>query len=1418
MNNTSFETTASSFLDHKEETAHSANFNRQPPNIEAAQHPYADSGATGIFLRRADLTPEMLSESRPCAVPTAVALPNGVVIHSVAVATLRVPNTDIVLHVDVFLNDVLHVSLAGVSPFTAAGCKVMFESDGVSVLYQGKVVLHGAKQPYDRLWPIPLPTATHRVQSDPTDPHSAYLIVRNENHRDLVQFVHQAFGSPTQSGFENALKKDYIVFPGLTYEQVMRNKTNSEATAMGHLNQQLPHRRSPAAVAQQALDNAAEAADDQPDYDRVLYFKVIKTSSVRPTTNFSDATGQLPYTSRQGNKYILVSTYNNHVHAVPIPSRHARSYATAYKSTMEYHRKYHQIVTVQVLDNESSTELEDYISRDESITLQKVPPNNHRANRSERHIRTFKEHTISTLASTDDRCPDALWEDFLQQILLTLNLLLPWKLNPALSAYHGFTGARYDFEAHPIAPCGMRVTIFKSSDVRASWGDHGVPGFYLGPSLTHHRCYRAFDPATQRVLITDTLAWFPRAVIMPGASSSEIIATSVDFLRSSFDSYMARANLDPALRLRMQHFFTLQGMYFHGPREPDTAPSAARQLPFPAEQRVLPSAAEQRVPDSAAEQRVPASAMEQRVPASVLPKQFVPPSVAAQRIPPTVVAHQPATAPTHLSPQAELQQTAQQAPTAAAPQPQPQQLPTAVPQPPTTTSMPAPQPTVRFTPNTRPTPAAHTPTLPAKQSALSNSDRALTNAALQRLLKPTARLPPGPPPQPHIAAALPPVSQRRNEMIQSSQRKPPTVRAQIAHREDTALGCAQLGTPTLTQPQRPQSPLEAPRPHRTRRQLRYAKMKREAPPATPTTSVPAHLPLRPPEHRRNHPDAYQQDMARALLTADTTRLNLSPNGQPLTYRAAKEGPDAAYWEQAEQEEFDRLVLTETMRPVHLADIPSERRADITYYNPQVKEKLNEEQEKIFRVRGTLGGDRLNYPFDVTARTADLDAVKILIHSVVSDDGGKYMTADVSDYYLGTDLERPEYVRIQLKLIPQASMDKHEWHPYTDRNSVLFEVTKGCYGLPQAGKLAQDKLIAHLAVHGYLQCPDVPCVFRHVTRNVTFSLVVDDFGIKYFNREDAEHLLQCLRLEYKMTVNWKGDKYLGMQIDFAPDMRSVKLSLPGYIAKVLARFCPDSTATASAPGVYVAPEYGAKVQYVAQDKSPALDSPGVKRLREIVGCLLYYARVIDYTMLTVLNEIASEQAYATQRVAEAADKLLAYARKFPNHAIEFKACDMHLHMQSDASYLSRSNARSVSGGIFYLGNIDAPTDINGATCAHSSIIPGVPTAATEAEYCALFMNGKHGMYLRTVLYNLGYPQSATTILCDNACATGIACDTVKAKRSKSIDMRWHWIRNAVREGIYNVVWRKGAYNLADFFTKVLPVSQHKVLAPFIVTTA
>jgi hypothetical protein len=131
-----------------------------------------------------------------------------------------------------------------------------------------------------------------------------------------------------------------------------------------------------------------------------------------------------------------------------------------------------------------------------------------------------------------------------------------------------------------------------------------------------------------------------------------------------------------------------------------------------------------------------------------------------------------------------------------------------------------------------------------------------------------------------------------------------------------------------------------------------------------------------------------------------------------------------------------------------------------------------------------------------------------------------MTIDIKDYYLNTPLLRPEYVRIPLRFIPPTTITLHSLTPYITNSSILFEINKGMYGLPQSGLLAQQRLFKHLSVHGYTET-STPCLFRHHSNGTVFALVVDDFGIKYTTRQGADHLIRTLNLLYDIKIDWVG---------------------------------------------------------------------------------------------------------------------------------------------------------------------------------------------------------------------------------------------------------------------------------------------------------
>ena len=250
--------------------------------------------------------------------------------------------------------------------------------------------------------------------------------------------------------------------------------------------------------------------------------------------------------------------------------------------------------------------------------------------------------------------------------------------------------------------------------------------------------------------------------------------------------------------------------------------------------------------------------------------------------------------------------------------------------------------------------------------------------------------------------------------------------------------------------------------------------------------------------------------------------------------------------------------------------------------------------------------------------------------------------------------------------------------------------------------------------------------------------------------------------------------------------------------------------------YIPPNYGKREPQLAPiDSSAPLSAAQKLEIQGIVGTALYYARAVDPTLLPVANELASQQANPTLKVQQAANRFLSYCSAQRDNQITYHACDMALHIHVDASYLSRSHARSVAGAIFFLGNYSQPTRINGTIHAMSSIIPCIVASAAEAEYAAMFAGAQHGAYLSIVLTDLGYPQEPIIIMADNTTAIGIVTDSVNQKRSKAVDMRFHWVRDRTRQGQFTIAYINTDDNLADYFTKNLDKHRHGRISEILV---
>ena len=180
----------------------------------------------------------------------------------------------------------------------------------------------------------------------------------------------------------------------------------------------------------------------------------------------------------------------------------------------------------------------------------------------------------------------------------------------------------------------------------------------------------------------------------------------------------------------------------------------------------------------------------------------------------------------------------------------------------------------------------------------------------------------------------------------------------------------------------------------------------------------------------------------------------------------------------------------------------------------------------------------------------------------------------------------------------------------------------------------------------------------------------------------------------VTTDWTGSLYSGIHFKWDYTNRKVHFSMPGYVRKAMIQFqhdFPENFTMTSHP--YTPPVYGKKVQLAQQDSvAPLLDKAGNTKIRQVVEKILFYARAIDNNLLMGLNSIASQQENATDRTAALVTHMLNYCATFPDAVLTFNASDMILHIQSDASFLSETKAKSRWGGYFYLStNANPPTD-------------------------------------------------------------------------------------------------------------------------------
>jgi hypothetical protein len=235
-----------------------------------------------------------------------------------------------------------------------------------------------------------------------------------------------------------------------------------------------------------------------------------------------------------------------------------------------------------------------------------------------------------------------------------------------------------------------------------------------------------------------------------------------------------------------------------------------------------------------------------------------------------------------------------------------------------------------------------------------------------------------------------------------------------------------------------------------------------------------------------------------------------------------------------------------------AEVPTGRKA--TYANAICDYRPTKDDP--WRVRLTVGGDKLDYPGDPGAPAASLLEAKLILNSVISTKGAKFLTADIKDYFLNNPMDRYEYMKIPVRWIPEEILKQYSLADKIGADGYVYvEIRKGMYGLKQAARIAYDRLVLLMELR-LSPIRDSPGLWKHTTRPTVFLSGVHDQvhrrqTCKPFPRHAEKISQNFCRLggtDMRLTLQWSTWRYVAFnawlhQKSFAPIPASPSTQTP-----------------------------------------------------------------------------------------------------------------------------------------------------------------------------------------------------------------------------------------------------------------------------------
>lgn len=509
--------------------------------------------------------------------------------------------------------------------------------------------------------------------------------------------------------------------------------------------------------------------------------------------------------------------------------------------------------------------------------------------------------------------------------------------------------------------------------------------------------------------------------------------------------------------------------------------------------------------------------------------------------------------------------------------------------------------------------------------------------------------------------------------------------------------------------------------------------------------------------------------------------------EPETYEQAMKSEEREKWKNAMDKEMTAHKDNETWKLV-----------------PLPKNAKLIDNKWVFRIKTDANGNAIRYKARLVARgftqrkdvdyfetfspVVRYDSIRVLL-ALAAEQDLEVNHFDVQTAFLYGDLEQSIYMKQ-----PAGFEDIEKPHH-------VCLLKKSLYGLKQASRCWNKKFVNFLDSYKFKQLKSDQCVFvGQCDDDVIFLALYVDDGLVLSSKKDAtENFLQNLKENFKITAD-NGEIFVGLNITRDRLNETITINQVPYIKRVLEKFNMEQ-----AKPLHIPADPGAYLQHFSEVKCESAQN---YPYREAVGSLIFLATVSRPDIAFAVNYVSRFINKWSDYHVKAVKRIFRYLKSSINLSIVYrKMNNLELIGYSDADYAGCPETRRSTSGFIFL--------LNAAPVTWSTQKQGVVAqSTTEAEYIALALATKEALWLRSLLSELGFQQSATCIKVDNQSAIKLSKNPEFHKRTKHIDIKFHFVRDVSDRGEINIVYVESKKQLADIFTKPLVKNAFKELISYL----